>query len=111
MSSRFDPGDLVLLTFPFTDGLAAKRRPALVLLDTGNGDIVAARVTSQPAMSEFDVPIENWEKTNLKLPSVARRHKLVTYDKRLVARRLGRLPPGDWLRVVAVLQQLWAGVS
>ncbi len=41
---RYQPGEIVLLLFPFTDMGGAKRRPALVLLDTGDIDIVVARV-------------------------------------------------------------------
>jgi mRNA interferase MazF len=108
VSAKFNPGELVLLTFPFADGSAMKRRPALVLPDTGDDDIVVARVTSQTAMSEFGVPIEDWERANLVLPSVVRVHKLVAYGKRLVLRRLGVRSPGDWRCVTAALQRRWA---
>ena len=43
----YRPGDVVLLVYPFTSGEGAKKRPALVLLDTGDDDVVAARITSQ----------------------------------------------------------------
>jgi len=42
----YRPGEVVLLSFPFADAAGAKRRPALVILDTGDEDIVVARVTS-----------------------------------------------------------------
>ncbi len=54
---RYQPGEIVLLLFPFTDMGGAKRRPALVLLDTGDTDIVVARVTSQAHQSQYDVEI------------------------------------------------------
>jgi mRNA interferase MazF len=44
---RFEPGDLVLLAFPFTSETGAKQRPALVLLDSGDEDLLVARVTAQ----------------------------------------------------------------
>lgn len=40
-------GEVVLLAFPFASRREVKRRPALVLLDTGNADILVARITSQ----------------------------------------------------------------
>ena len=43
--TTYQPGDVVLLAFPFTDGVRQKQRPALVLLDTGDPDIVVARIT------------------------------------------------------------------
>jgi len=41
----------------FTDAAGQKRRPALVLLDTGDPDIVAARLTSQPYSTAFDISL------------------------------------------------------
>jgi len=43
--TSFAAGDIVLLKFPFTDAAGSKRRPALVLLDTGDEDVMVARVT------------------------------------------------------------------
>ncbi len=37
----FRPGEVVLLSFPFTDMAGAKKRPALVVADTGDDDIMA----------------------------------------------------------------------
>jgi hypothetical protein len=42
-------GDILLLSFPFTGGIGSKRGPALVLLDTGDADVLVARITSQSA--------------------------------------------------------------
>lgn len=39
-------GDVVLLRFPYTDGKIYKRRPALVIRDTRDGDIIVSRITS-----------------------------------------------------------------
>lgn len=39
-------GEIVLLSFPFADATGTRRRPALVLLDTGDEDLVVARITS-----------------------------------------------------------------
>jgi hypothetical protein len=53
----YRPGEIVLLSFPFADATRGKRRPALVLLDTGDEDIVVGRVTSQVAQGPFDVEL------------------------------------------------------
>jgi mRNA interferase MazF len=104
----YRPGEIVLLSFPFTDATEVKRRPALVLLDTGGEDIVVGRVTSQVAQGPFDVELAGWREAGLLLPSVVRVDKVATLEKRLVERRLGALTAGDWARVQAVIQQLWA---
>ena len=99
-------GDVVLLEFPFTDTSGSKRRPALVLLDTGDDDIVVARVTSQLSATPQDVVLDEWQQAGLLLPSVVRLHKVATLQRRLVDKKLGRLTPGDWSRVVLALRQV-----
>jgi len=98
-------GDVVLLEFPFTDTAGSKRRPALILLDTGDDDIVVARVTGQLSAAPQDVTLDEWQQAGLLLPSVVRLHKIATLQQRLVDKKLGRLTPGDWSRVVLTLRQ------
>jgi len=107
---EYRSGEIVLLSFPFADTAGAKRRPALVILDTGDEDIIVARVTSQAAQTPFDVELAEWQKAGLLLPSVVRVHKVATLEKRLVERRLGALTSGDWAQVRARIRQLWASI-
>lgn len=107
----YRPREIVLLAFPFADAAEAKRRPALVLLDTGDADIVVARITGQIARTTFDVELVEWRKAGLLLPSVVRVHKLATLEKRLVERRLGALTARDWAQIRAKIQQLWERLS
>ncbi|NLS77811.1 MAG: type II toxin-antitoxin system PemK/MazF family toxin [Chloroflexi bacterium] len=107
----YRPGDIVLMAFPFTDADEAKRRPALVLADTGDDDLLVARVTSQAAHVAFDVELQDWRAEGLLLPSVARLHKVATLEKRLVDRALGHLSAGDWRQVRMALQRLWTEIT
>ncbi len=102
----YRPGDVLLLKFPFTNGIGVKRRPALVLADVGDADIIVARVTSQRVTSPYDVTVSEWQQAGLLLPSVVRVHKVATVSKELVDRSLGRLSQGDMARVRAVLHDL-----
>ncbi|HZG39869.1 MAG TPA: type II toxin-antitoxin system PemK/MazF family toxin [Nodosilinea sp.] len=103
----YQPGEVVLLAFPFTDGVRQKQRPALVLLDAGDPDIVVARITSQPYSTPFDVSLLDPAQAGLLLASVVRLHKLATLEKEMVNRRLGSLSARDWANVNAALVQLW----
>ncbi len=85
----------------------AKRRPALVLLDAGDEDVLVARVTSAPAVSEFDVRLQGWQNVGLLLPSTVRLHKLATLKKRLVTRTLGTLSAADREAINRKLMHLW----
>ncbi|WP_035992102.1 type II toxin-antitoxin system PemK/MazF family toxin [Leptolyngbya sp. KIOST-1] len=104
---RYQPGDVVLLAFPFTDGIRQKQRPALVLLDIDDPDIVVARITSQPYTTAFDVALANQAEAGLLLPSTVRLHKLATLEKSMVSRWLGHLSAPDWARVGNVINLLW----
>ena len=42
-TTSYQPGEVVLVAFPFTGGPHVKRRPALVILDSGDADVVVAR--------------------------------------------------------------------
>lgn len=81
-------------------------RPALVLLDAGDDDIVVARITSQELRDEFDIEILEWKEAGLALASIVRVHKLATLDKGLVRHRLGALSFGDWIQVHSTFKQL-----
>ncbi len=100
-------GEVLLVAFPFSDQHGAKRRPALVLLDAGDADVLVARITSQPVGSEHDVPLAEWRQAGLALPSIVRLHKLATLEKRLVQRRLGALSAGDLALVQRGLSRVW----
>jgi mRNA interferase MazF len=106
--TTYQAGELVLIAFPFAAAGQGKVRPALVVLDTGDADVVLARVTSQPHTSAHDVSLVDWQDAGLLGPSFARRHKLATMEKALVRRRLGQLQPADHAKVAAILGQLFS---
>ena len=104
---NYQPGEVLLLSFPFVDAAGSKRRPALALVDTGDEDIIVARITSQIVPTDFDIELVEWQRAGLLRHSYVRVHKVATLEKRLVERRLGRLTPNDWAKVQAKIQQLW----
>ena len=105
--TNYQPGDLVLVAFPYARGVQTKNRPALILLDTGNSDIVVARVTTQKHQTPYDVPIADWQGAGLLAFSVVRLHKLATLEKILVRNRLGNLQSADHQQVSAVMRQTY----
>jgi hypothetical protein len=44
--TNYKPGDILLVNFPYVSGTQTKKRAAIVLLDTGDADLVVIRVTS-----------------------------------------------------------------
>ena len=104
--ASFRTGAVVLIKFPFTDGSGAKKRPALVLLDTNDHDLLLARITTQSSASPCDCELKNWSKAGLKAPSFVRLHKLATLEKKLVEKEFGSLTAADWRRVLETWNEI-----
>jgi mRNA interferase MazF len=106
--TNLQAGDLVLVDFPFTTSGQSKPRAALVVLDTGDADVLLARVTTQTHATTYDVAIVGWQQAGLLAPSIVRLHKLATLAKARIRRALGALDAKDRQQVAAVLQQIAA---
>ena len=87
-------GEIFICQFPFTSGAFSKARPVLVLFDLGV-DAVICRITSAPHAGPGDVTLRDWASEGLAKPSVARLDRLVTAEKSILGRRLGRLSAAD----------------
>ena len=102
-------GDVVTVEFPYSDLQGRKKRPGLVLAVDEN-DALLARITTRQPRDFADVLLANWSDVGLPKPSTIRLTKLVTVDKRLILRRVGRLGAADrsavlqgmsaWLKVL-----------
>ena len=106
---RFRAGEIIIAELPFSDQRETKRLPGVVLLDVGDDDIVVARVTSAEARSEHDVAIQSWRQAGLSYP-IARLHKLTTFEKTDIVKRIGSLADSDFKKVREAIQRLWSSV-
>ncbi|MFB2892590.1 type II toxin-antitoxin system PemK/MazF family toxin [Aerosakkonemataceae cyanobacterium BLCC-F50] len=105
---NYQPGEVILLSYPFTDVTGVKLRPVLVLLDTGDNDILVARITTKITHTLYDVQILEFQVAGLLKQSVVRLHKVNTVEKSLINRRLGMLESSDWEKVRDKIRQIWS---
>lgn len=103
--------DIVLISFPFTNLKKKKKRPALVLLAVGDGDVIVARITSKIMNTNFDVTIEEWRHAGLILPSVVRLNKLGTIEESIIEKKLGVVHDKDWKRVHITIKKLFERIE
>jgi len=89
--NKIKTGSIVLLRFPFTDRTNFKMRPALVLSDCEDGDVLVCRITSKIYNSKYDIYLSDWMKYGLKLPSVARIHKMATLEMDMIETKMGQI--------------------
>lgn len=98
-------GEVVLVRIAFHQTTGGKVRPAVVLLDTGDEDFVAAPITSQQRSTEFDIPLTQWREAGLNVASTVRIHKLAVLAKVDIVRRLGAVTEIDRAALAAALSR------
>lgn len=108
---RIAPWDIVVAPFPYSDRLAEKRRPALVI---SSGELLerhqliwAVMVTSasNPRWAS-DVTIKDHEEVGLPAPSLIRPAKIASFDPARVIRVAGRLGSVEQDAVRTALRRL-----
>lgn len=110
---KLEPGDLVLLPFPFTDLSAHKTRPALVLSNSdynaSSADVIVCGVTSNLANASHSVLIgsDDMESGTIPRPSRVKVDKVVSLHKGLVRRKVGRLRAAPFAQVLKEFESLF----
>lgn len=108
---NYQSRDIVLISFPFTNLKKTKKRPALVLLNVGDGDVLVARITSKAMDADFDAEIKEWKQAGLILPSIVRLHKLGTIDGSVIEKKLGVVHEKDWEKIQIVIKKLLGRIN
>lgn len=105
-------GDIVLVPFPFTNLAQTKLRPAVVLwVDPKGSDVTLCFISSQNVASvasgEFVIDPSDAEfaGTKLKVTSKVRVTRIVTLERQLIQRRLGKLGTNQTQQLNAAMLQ------
>lgn len=105
----FEPLDVVVVPFPFTDRRTTKRRPAVVVSSRSFNRVhkqsILAMITSASSDWPSDVAVQDWREADLNVPCKVR-FKLFTLDDALVVRRLGKLSKRDGQAVQSALDHV-----
>jgi mRNA interferase MazF len=101
----FAQGDVLVLPFPYSDRLAEKRRPAVVIskpaLERTHGLVWVAMITThRGSVRTEDVPIGDLARAGLPAPSLVRPVKIATIEPARVVRVAGALTPDDLASVL-----------
>lgn len=109
--TRCDPGDVVLVRFPFTNLRPSKKRPAVVVSRPGliahNRDVIVMALTSV-GEGEGARALQDWKDAGLVKPTFVK-PLLATIEAGIVEKRLGGLSPRDRREVAISLQSVIAG--
>jgi mRNA interferase MazF len=104
----FAQGEILVLPFPYSDQLAEKRRPAVVVskpsLERTHGMVWVAMITSdRGAKRTDDVAISQLAKAGLSAASLVRPSKLATIEPSRVVRSAGALTRADLTAVLTAI--------
>jgi mRNA interferase MazF len=110
-TTDFEFGDILLVSFPFTNQAGSKRRPAVVVstrtYNQRRPDVILMAVTSQvrQPLGFGEVAIEQWQTAGLIKPSVVK-PVILTAEKRIVIKKLGRMNEKDRRSVKTAISKI-----
>lgn len=107
----YEPGEVVVIKFPFTNQVDVKQRPAIVAssrdYNIRRPDVVLIAVTSQirSPLGYGEAIIEDWQQAGLLKPSVIK-PVIFTAEQGLVRKSLGKLTKRDQTTLAQVLGRI-----
>jgi mRNA interferase MazF len=111
-SDSFEPWDVVVVPFPYSERLAEKRRPALVVSNGKlhrEGYVWLAMITGAGKRAQAgDVEIVDLTGASLPGPSMVRATKVTTVEPARIVRRIGALALAERAGVLAALESFLA---
>jgi len=103
--TNYNFGEVVLVAFPLLG--TTKKRPALVVLDIGDADIVLAPITTTKRMAPGDYELRDWSESGLLKKSWVRLAKVACLEKSAIVRSLGLISNNDLSKLIDVWQNLY----
>lgn len=113
-TTPFNPGDVVLVPFPFSDFPAVKKRPALMLAFVPAKRLpsmaIVAMITSRLDGEAFpgDCGVSDWKGAGLLFPSRIRLSKLVSLEAPVIIKTLGHISDADQLSVWREIRKIFS---
>lgn len=105
--TTYNFGEIVLVGFPHTDLQDISKRPALILYDSGDQDILIARITTQEYTTGTVYKIREWKRCGLLVESFIRISKQATIEKKYVIKPLGTLIESEQNTVKSIINKMF----
>ena len=104
-----EQGEIVLIPIPFTDLSSQKRRPVIVVSNSGyhrrTGDMLVVAMTSNPANVDYGFKIDTIDlvRGQLNHPGTIRVDRIYTMSQSLIVKRFGKVNEATLERIRAIL--------
>ena len=89
----FVKGEVVVLEFPFSNLIEAKKRPTLIIKVPKGDDLIVCQITGRSYEESVEIPInrEDFQKGKLKVESYIRIDKIFSVERSLIEYKIGSL--------------------
>ena len=100
----YSKGDIIIINFPFSDLINAKKRPMMVLAEKGE-DIIGCAITSNHRSE--GIPIENFEEGALPLKSKIKYWQIHTFLKDLAVKKVAKISKSTHKELIRKINELF----
>ena len=100
----YSKGDIIVINFPFSDLIHAKKRPMVVLAEKGE-DIIGCAITSN--LQSEGVLIENFEEGSLPFKSKIKYWQMHTFLKELAIKKIGKISKNTHKELLKKINELF----
>jgi len=108
----YNPGDVILINYPYTSAKASKKRPAVIISNADYNDIrnefVAMPITSQMDRTDYpgDTVLLDWKETGLRKPGITK-GILFTLEELIIDKLIGQLTARDLQNIRVSLREIF----
>lgn len=99
----YSKGDIVIVSFPYSDLINAKKRPMLVLATKGD-DILGCAITSNPESE--GILLKKFSEGELPFESKVKYWQIITFIKSVVLKKVARLSNDNYKEVTSKINDL-----
>lgn len=100
----YSKGDIIVINFPFSDLIHAKKRPMVVLAEKGE-DIIGCAITSSPHSE--GIAIESFEEGSLPFKSKIKHWQIHTFLKSLAVKKVGKISKSTHKELLKKINELF----
>jgi len=107
--AKFAVGQVVLVSFPFSDLKSQKKRPALVLAKAESGDLILCQITSKAYTSKLAIRIskKDFKINSLPITSYIRPDKIFTADSAIIIKSVAEINSQKMSSILKKVQLLF----
>lgn len=105
-------GDIIVVEFPFTDGIRSKVRPAVIISNgiiNCTSEVLLVPITTTIRQDSFSYPLTKQDVTHsLDKSSEIRCHKLFLVEKTKIIKKISKVLP---VKMKEICEKVYAGIS